>query len=72
MVNPEILETLGTQKTIRRQTRQHRKLKRGTKNSGVNPGALEGLAVPTSYETFPVKLVYTSRVGHPYAQTQHK
>ena len=64
MKKPETLATLDAQDTGRRQTNtntQHRNIKRQHghhQKPGVNPGAREGYAVPASYKTPAMLLIY--------------
>jgi len=64
MDNPETLTTLDTHDTGQRQTKQK---KISTTNSinkpWVNPDALEGSAVPASYKTHTVLLIFTVNSG---------
>jgi hypothetical protein len=62
--NPETLATLGTQDKGWRQTKHNIH-----QNPGVNPGACEGQAVPTSYKTPTMLLIQSISFGHHYTQT---
>ena len=71
MNNPETQATFGTRHKTKTSKAKQKSIKLNntdTNKTGVTPGARKGWAVPASYKTPVILLVWSSRVGHYCAQ----